>query len=130
MLSKMKKKNRVYLINYTEDTLINIKKIIYIADTFYNSSFIGIKDIPLNCRFSIVVARRVYRQIGKKILKKKNFDSYKKSEKIYVSNFGKIVQTLFSIKDLVVLFFIKKSKHEKEKEYDLINEHIELNERI
>ena len=124
------KKNRVYLINYTKDTLINIKKIIYIADTFYNSSFIGIKDIPLNCRFSIVVARRVYRQIGKKILKKKNLDSYKKDEKIYVSNFGKIVQTLFSIKDLVVLFFIKKSKYEKEKEYNLINEHIELNERI
>ena len=124
------KKNRVYLINYTEDTLINIKKIIYIADTFYNSSFIGIKDIPLNCRFSIVVARRVYRQIGNKILKKKNLDSYKKAEKIYVSNFGKIVQTLFSIKDFVVLFFIKKSNYEKEKEYDLISEHIELNERI
>ena len=124
------KKNRVYLINYTKDTLINIKKIIYIADTFYNSSFIGIKDIPLNCRFSIVVARRVYRQIGNKILKKKNLDSYKKAEKIYVSNFGKIVQTLFSIKDFVVLFFIKKSNYEKEKEYDLISEHIELNERI
>ena len=45
------KKNRVYLINYSKDKLINIKKIIYIADTFYNSSFAGIKDIPLSCRF-------------------------------------------------------------------------------
>ena len=46
---------------------MNIKKIIYTAETFYNSSFAGIKDIPLSCRFSIIVARRVYRQIGKNI---------------------------------------------------------------
>jgi len=40
------------------------------ADLFYDSSFSSIKDIPLNLRFSIFVARRVYRQIGKKILDK------------------------------------------------------------
>ena len=42
---------------------------------------LGIKDIPLNCRFSIIVARRVYRQIGKKILKKKILLVIKKLEK-------------------------------------------------
>ena len=123
-------KNRIYLIKNSEDTFLDIKKIIYKADSFYDSSFVGIKDIPLNCRFSIVVARRVYRQIGKKILQKKDISSYRKSGKIYVSNFGKIIQTIFSLSDLIMLFFIKPRKHEKENEYNLISEDIVLNERI
>ena len=123
-------KNRIYLIKNSEDTFLDIKKIIYKADSFYDSSFVGIKDIPLNCRFSIVVARRVYRQIGKKILQKKDIDSYRKAGKIYVSNFGKIIQTIFSLLDLIMLFFIKPRKHEKENEYNLISEDIVLNERI
>ena len=52
-------KNRIYLIENSKDTMLDIKNIISKADSFYDSSFIGIKDIPLNCRFSIVVARRV-----------------------------------------------------------------------
>ena len=124
------KKNRIYLIKKSKDTLLDIKNIISKADSFYDSSFVGIKDIPLSCRFSIVVARRVYRQIGKKILEKKDIDGYRKAGKIYVSNFGKIVQTIFSLLDLVVLFFTKPRKHEKENEYKLINEDIGLNERI
>ena len=124
------KKNRIYLIKNSKDTILDIKNIISKADSFYDSSFVGIKDIPLNCRFSIVVARRVYRQIGKKILQKKDINSYKKAGKIYVSNFGKIIQTIFSLSDLIMLFFIKPRKHEKESEYNLISEDIVLNERI
>ena len=123
-------KNRIYLIKNSEDTFLDIKKVIYKADSFYNSSFVGIKDIPLNCRFSIVVARRVYREIGKKILQKKDISSYRKAGKIYVSNFGKIIQTIFSLLDLIMLFFVKPRKHEKENEYNLISEDIILNERI
>ena len=58
------KKNRTYLIKESKDTFLNIKNTILKADTFYDSSFEGIKDIPLTCRFSIIVARRVYRHIG------------------------------------------------------------------
>ena len=123
-------KNRIYLIKNSEDTFLDIKKIIYKADSFYDSSFVGVKDIPFNCRFSIVVARRVYRQIGKKILQKKDINSYRKAGKIYVSNFGKIIQTIFSLSDLIMLFFIKPRKYEKENEYNLISEDIVLNERI
>jgi len=123
-------KNRIYLIKNSKDTLSDIKNIISKADSFYNSSFVGIKDIPFSCRFSIVVARRIYRQIGKKILEKKDIDSYRKAGKIYVSNFGKIIQTIFSLLDLIMLFFIKPRKHEKENEYNLISEDIGLNERI
>ena len=69
-------KNRIYLIKSSKDLMQDIKNIISKADSFYESSFVGIKDIPISCRFSIVVARRVYRQIGKKILQKKDIDSY------------------------------------------------------
>ena len=124
------KKNRIYLIKDSQDTFLDIKKIIYIAESFYDSSFVGIKDIPFSCRFSIIVARRVYRQLGKKILKKKSIDIYKKSGKIYVSTFGKIIQTIFSFLDLIILFFMKPRKHKKENEHNLINEDIALNERI
>ena len=124
------KKNRVYLIKSSNDIFKSIKNIILKADSFYDSSFEGIRDIPLNSRFSIIVARRVYRQIGKKILDKKNIKNYKKSGKIYVSNFGKIIQTLFSLKDFIILFFLKEKKYEKELEYNLISEDIVLNERI
>ena len=124
------RKNRIYLIKSSEDIFLDIKDIIYKADSFYNSSFTGIKDIPFSCRFSIIVARRVYRQIGKKILKEKDMVNYKKAGKIYVSNFGKIIQTILSLWDLVVLFFIKQKKHEKENEYNLINEDIGLNGKI
>ena len=124
------KKNRVYLIKSSKDVFENIKSIILKADSFYDSSFEGIKDIPLNSRFSIIVARRVYRQIGKEILDKKDIESYRKAGKIYVSNFGKVVQTLFALKDLITLFFIQEKKYEKEIEYNLINEDIGLNEKI
>ena len=124
------KKNRVYLIKSSNDAFKNIKNIILKADSFYDSSFEGIKDIPLKSRFSIIVARRVYRQIGKKILIKKDIESYRAAGKIYVSNIGKIIQTLFSLKDMIILFFIKNKKYEKEIEYNLINEDIGLNERI
>ena len=123
-------KNRIHLIKSSKDLMQDIKNIISKADSFYESSFVGIKDIPISCRFSIVVARRVYRQIGKKILQKKDIDSYRKAGKIYVSNFGKIIQTIFSLFDLVILFFIKPRKYEKQSEYNLINEDIGLNERI
>ena len=124
------KKNRIYLIKNSKDIFEDIKNTISKADSFYDSSFEGIKDIPISCRFSIIVARRVYRQIGRKILKKKNIVSYREAGKIYVSNFGKIIQTIFSLFDLVVLFFIEPKKHKKENEYNLINEDISLNERI
>ena len=124
------KKNRIYLFSYTKDTLINIKKTIYEADTFYDSSFSALKDIPLRCRFSIIVARRVYRQIGKKIFDLKDIETYRKAGKIYVSNFGKVIQTFFSLIDFITLFFIGTKKNKQEFHYNLINEDISLNERF
>ena len=120
------KRNRHYINNDFE----KIKETLKIADQFYESSFSSIKEIPFNCRFSILVARRVYRKIGDKIISKKNIENYNQSGKIYVSNTGKIIQTILSIIDLIKLFLIKSDEHFRKEEHLLINEEINLNERI
>ena len=48
-------------------------------------------------RFSILVARRVYREIGNFILKKNNYGKLQKSGKIYVPKLYKIFQTFLAI---------------------------------
>jgi len=108
----------------------NIKSTLKLADKFYESAFSSIKKIPIRYRFAIIVARRVYRQIGRKITNKKNIENYKKSGKIYVNNFGKIIQTFLSLGDLIKLFFVKIESHQRSKEHDIINAEINLNERI
>jgi len=120
------KKNRYYIDNNFE----TIKETLKIADQFYESSFASIRDIPFSYRFSILVARRVYRKIGDNILDKKNIENYNRSGKIYVSNTAKIIQTILSFFDLIKLFLIKSEVHLREKEHMLINEDINLNERI
>tara|TARA_Y100000389_G_scaffold111000_1_gene108060 strand:+ start:23 stop:781 length:759 start_codon:yes stop_codon:yes gene_type:complete len=82
---------RVYINNNFND----IKSTLELSEKFYQNSFYAIKDIPISFRFSILVARRIYRKIGYKILNKKNFESYKESGKIYVSNIEKIIEILF-----------------------------------
>ena len=120
------KKNRQY-INSDFNTIKNTVKI---ANLFYDSSFKSIKQIPLSCRLSILVARRVYREIGNKILKKKNIKNYKDSGKIYVSNIEKVSQTILASFDLITLLFVRSNKHLRKNEHDIINQQIDLNERI
>ena len=120
-------KNKRFYIKHDFET---IKETLRIADLFYDSSFSSIKDIPLSLRFSILVARRVYRQIGRNIIKKQSIQNYNKSGKIFVTNSGKILQTILSIFDLVKLLLIKKHNHHRDKEHELISEEINLNERF
>ena len=56
------------MIKVSVENFQSIEKTLKLADIFYDSSFKSINEIPLNCRFAILVARRVYRQIGNKIL--------------------------------------------------------------
>ena len=120
-------KNKRFYIKQDFET---IKETLATADLFYESSFSSIKDIPLSLRFSILVARRVYRQIGRNIIKKQTIQNYNQSGKIFVSNNGKIYQTILSIYDLLKLSLIKKQYHLRDKEHELINEEISLNERF
>ena len=107
-----------------------IKSTIKLSENYYKNSFYSIKQIPLTFRFAILVARRVYKKIGNKILKKQNLENYKKSGKIYVSNIEKIIETLLSIFDLIKLSLISKDDDKIKHDHDLINEEINLNERI
>ena len=58
-----KKMNRQYI----KPDFENIEATLKLADMFYESSFSSIKNIPFKYKFAIIVARRVYRQIGRKI---------------------------------------------------------------
>ena len=121
-----KRNNRFYINESFED----IEAAIKLSEKFYENSFYSIKEIPLSFRFSILVARRVYRKIGYKILNKQNIENYKKSGKIYVSNIEKIIETFLSIFDLIKLSLISKNDDNIEHDHDLIYEEINLNERI
>ena len=121
-----KKRNR----SYVKHDLSSIKEIIKLADTFYKSSFEPIKYIPVISRFSIIVARRVYKKIGDNVLKIENIEKYNNAGKIYVSNVEKFFETLLSFYDFIKLFFISSRIHLKENEHSIINKEINLNERI
>ena len=69
-----KKRNRSY-INPDFESIVQTLKL---ANSFYESSFNSIKDIPFKNRFGVLVARRVYREIGCKILKKKKYGKLQK----------------------------------------------------
>ena len=116
--------------SYINKNFEEISSTINLAETFYESSFYSIRDIPISFRFSILVARRVYRKIGHKILNKKNFNDYQNSGKVYVSNTEKILETFLSIFDLIRLLFHYKKNGQILNEHNLIYEEINLDERI
>jgi len=116
--------------SYIEKNFEEISSTVNLAETFYENSFYSIKDIPISFRFSILVARRVYRKIGHKILNKKNLNNYQNSGKIYVSNAEKVLETFLSIIDLIKLSFVYKKDEQIKHDHNLINEEINLDERI
>ena len=120
------KNNRSYIDKNFEE----ISSTVNLAETFYENSFYSIKDIPISFRFSILVARRVYRKIGHKILNKKNLSDYQNSGKIYVSNAEKVLETFLSIIDFIKLSFVYKKDEQIKHDHNLINEEINLDERI
>ena len=107
-----------------------ISNTLTLADSFYKSSFIAINEIPFRFRFAILVARRVYKKIGDKVLSTKNIECYNKAGKVYVNNIGKIYQTILSIFDLITLLLSKQKSSFMKNEHLIINEEIDLNERI
>ena len=116
--------------SYIEINFEEIRSTIKLSESYYENSFYSIKEIPFAFRFAILVARRVYRKIGYKILKQQNLENYKKSGKIYVTNIEKIIETFCSVYDLIKLFLINKSDNDIEHNHSLIREEINLDERI
>jgi 15-cis-phytoene synthase len=115
---------------YIKKDFETITNTLMLADLFYKSSFVAIKEIPFKFRFAILVARRVYKKIGYKILKTRNIESYNKAGKIYLNTIEKIFQTIFSIFDLIALLLTKQKSKYMSNEHFLISEEINLNERI
>ena len=116
--------------SYIDGSFEEISSTVKLAESFYVSSFYSIKEIPFSFRFSILVARRIYRKIGYKILNKKNLENYRNSGKRYVTNVEKIFETFYSIFDLIKLSLIYKNDDNIIHNHNSINEVINLNERI
>ena len=121
-----KKMNREYI----KPDFENIRATLELADMFYDSSFSSIQKIPFKYKFSIIVARRIYRQIGRKILQTKSMENYEKAGKIYVNNFEKIYQTILSLFDLILIYLKKIEPHQREREHAIISQEVDLDERI
>ena len=121
-----KKLNRKYI----ESDFSFIQETIRDSEIFYQKSFNSISGIPLRSRFSVIVARRVYKKIGDFILKRENTENYNKAGKIYVPVFGKIIETLMSIYDFVKLLFVKEINYDNHINHNILEEKINLNERI
>ena len=115
---------------YIKPDFSAIKETINDSLIFYQKSFNSISSIPLRSRFSVIVARRVYKKIGDYILKQKNTENYNKAGKIYVPIFGKIIQTFLSIFDFIKLLFVKQLIYDNHINHSILEKEINLNERI
>ena len=121
-----KARNRQYI----DHDFLEIQKIISESQIFYENSFNSISNIPIRSRFSVIVARRIYRKIGDYILKQKNIDNYNKAGKIYVPMVEKIIQTFLSVFDFIKLLFIKNLNYDNQTNHNILSQEINLNERI
>jgi len=115
---------------YVDHDFLAIQEIISESQIFYENSFNSISNIPIRSRFSVIVARRIYRKIGDYILKQKNIDNYNKAGKIYVPMFEKIIQTFLSVFDFIKLLFIKNLNYNNHANHNILDKEITLNERI
>ena len=115
---------------YIEHDFSSIQKIIKESQVFYEKSFNSISGIPIQSRFSVIVARRIYRKINDYILKQKNIENYNKAGKIYVPVFGKIIQTFLSFFDFIKLLFVQNLYYDNHTNHNILKEEININERI
>ena len=121
-----KKRNRIYI----NSDFFYIQEAIKESEIFYQKSFNSLSGIPLSSRFSIILARRVYKKIGDFILKQKNTENYNKAGKIHVPIFRKIIETFLSIFDFIKLLFVKEINYDNHINHNILEEKINLNERI
>ena len=121
-----KKHNRKYI----NSDFSTIQQTIVESEIFYKKSFSSISSIPLRSRFSVIVARRIYKKIGDYILIQKNTENYDKAGKIYVPIFRKIIETFLSIIDFIRLLFVKEINYDNHTNHNILEKEINLNERV
>ena len=84
-----------------------IKTLLTLSEKYYISAFAGIKFLPLRSRLAIIIALRIYREIGIK-LSKKQYNWWE--GRTIISRGAKLLLTIRSIGDL---FFLKSSEHDE-----------------
>ena len=84
-----------------------IKNLLTLSEKYYISAFAGIKFLPLRSRLAIIIALRIYREIGIK-LSKKQYNWWE--GRTIISRGAKLLLTIRSIGDL---FFLKSSEHDE-----------------
>lgn len=125
-VQKDKLLNRAYIAHNFK----TIKETILEADQFYNSSFDYFKYIPLRNRLSILVARRVYRQIGYEILKLGNIKRYNERKHIYVNCKKKLQQTLLAFLDFIIILFLKYPNSTNIEKDHVLYKHVTLHGKV
>tara|TARA_B100001559_G_scaffold177450_1_gene148591 strand:+ start:292 stop:1140 length:849 start_codon:yes stop_codon:yes gene_type:complete len=115
---------------YIKTGFSSIKETVKESEIFYQKSFKSISSIPFRSRFSVLVARRVYRKIGDYILQQKNIENYNKAGKIYVPTLGKLIETFLSMFDFIKLLFVKNINYDNDLNHNILMEEINLNERV
>jgi phytoene synthase len=74
------------------------KRMLNLAENYYQSALLGIQLLPLRSRLSITIALRVYRQIGW-VLERRGLPWWQ--GRVYVSKSEKMLLTLRSLRDIV-----------------------------
>jgi phytoene synthase len=74
------------------------KRLLDLAENYYQSALLGIQLLPLRSRLSITVALRVYRQIGW-VLKRRGLPWWQ--GRVFVSKSEKMLLSIRSLKDLI-----------------------------
>jgi len=120
------KRNRRYI----KPDFSSIKETIFESEIFYQKSFKSISSIAIRSQFSVIVARRIYKKIGDYILMQKNIENYNKAGKIFVPLFEKVIQTFLSIFDFVKLLFVKDLSYDNHSNHNILEQEINLDERI
>ena len=115
---------------YVKHDFLSIKETVDDSKIFYNKSFDSISSIPLGSRFSVIVARRVYKKIGDYIIKQKNIKNYNNAGKIYVPVYQKIIQTFLSFFDFIKLLFVKELDYDNHTNHNILQSEINIDERI
>ena len=115
---------------YVKHNFSTIKETVNDSKIFYEKSFSSINSIPIRSRFSVIVARRIYRKIGDYIIKQKNIENYNNAGKIYVPMYQKIIQTFLSFIDFIKLLFVKESEYDDHNIHNILQNEVNINERI
>ncbi len=113
------------ILEYNLNTIKNInnstEKLFQLSEIYYMSAFRGIAFLPFRARFAILLALFVYREIGRKIIKKK-FSNLKRRE--IISLYEKF---LCFLRALFVFIFnynthLKKYQHDKKLHANINNQ--------